>query len=203
MIQHNLFATPIQVFQIVPTDKEYAITNEILYKIYQDCEENVWALEDGKSTGQHSLDLHGITEFNWLTSKTLEYVKEFWKTLKYREEASIFLDSSWANLHGYGHATGEHSHYGGSNRAHISAVYYFKKPENSGNIEFVDPLEYIHRMTPAHEFSEVTGVYYPIDSKQFDLILFPSWLYHRTQKNLSREDRIAISMNFIGKWPWQ
>ena len=55
-------------------------------------------------------------------------------------------------------------------------------------------------MTPIHEFSERIGTYTEFLAEQNDLILFPSWLKHRTQANSSNEKRIAISINFIGIW---
>jgi uncharacterized protein (TIGR02466 family) len=201
MTQHNLFATPVQIVKIIPTAEEHDKTQRLLSRIYADCTENAWALEGGKSTGEHGLMLHGCSEMNWLTNAAMEYAKEYWKILEYKQDPTIWLglESSWANLHKQGHATGEHSHCGGWSKAHISTVYYFKKPANSGNIEFVHPLEYVLRMTPAEEFSEIKGVYNEFPAKEFDLILFPSWLSHRTQINKSTEDRIAISMNFQGK----
>lgn len=201
IIQHNLFSTPVQVVQIVPTKEQFEVTDRLLSRIYADCEENVWALEDGKSTGQTGLSLHGCPEMDWLSKVALHHAQEYWKTLGYIQRPDIWLDldSSWANLHKQGQSTGEHSHCGGWSRAHISAVYYFKKPANSGNIEFVHPLEYVLRMTPAEEFSEMNGVYNEFPAEQFDLVMFPSWLSHRTQINKSTEDRIAISMNFQGK----
>jgi ectoine hydroxylase-related dioxygenase (phytanoyl-CoA dioxygenase family) len=39
-----------------------------------------------------------------------------------------------------------------------------------------------------------------VESNEFDLLIFPSWLNHRSQPNKSNENRIAISMNFIGNW---
>jgi uncharacterized protein (TIGR02466 family) len=198
MTQHNLFFTPVQVFKIVPSDEQYQNLNSLLEIVYARCSNGVWALEDGKSTGQFDLFLHGRPELSWITEPALAYVKDYWNTLNYMPGADIKLDSCWANLHTHGQATGEHSHCGGWNRSHISAVFYFKKPANSGHLEFIDPLEYIHRMTPAKEYSEMVGVYQPFIAEQFDLIIFPSWLGHRTQPNKSTEDRVAISMNFKG-----
>ena len=129
----------------------------------------------------------------------MPHVKEFWHYLGYRQDASISITASWANQHLTGDFTGEHTHCGGAEQSHVSAVYYFKKPVNSGHIEFVDPLEYVRRMTPIDHYSELYS-YLEVPADQYDLILFPSWLKHRTQKNSSTDERVAVSINFVGAW---
>lgn len=197
---YNLFATPVEKVQIVPTEEQYEKTVVLLDKMFNDVKENNWALETGKSTGELGLDLHDCPEMWWLVDQAIEHIRLYWKALGYRHTDAIIPESSWANIHSVNQTTGEHAHCGGFKKAHISSVYYIKKPPRSGHIEFVDPLEYIHRMTPVHEFSERTGTYNEFATEQYDLILFPSWLKHRTQANKSNEDRIAISINFIGSW---
>jgi uncharacterized protein (TIGR02466 family) len=163
--------------------------------------ENAWALESGKSTGEHDLYLFRAPQMRWLMDTMYPHIYEFWKRMDYRRGVEIIPTSGWANLHKHNQTTGEHSHCGGAIKAHVSVVYYLKKPANSGNIEFVDPLEYIHKMSPKHVYDETLGsMYSEVEADQFDLVIFPSWLKHRTQPNLSNEDRVAISVNFIGLW---
>lgn len=202
-MNHNLFPVNIFKTKIVPTEKEYDEFNQLLTTSFSNANEGVWALESGKSTGEHDLYLFHEPAAQWLVDKAMEHTYSFWKLLDYRRGAQIKITSSWANLHSYGQVTGEHSHYGGAIRSHISAVYYFKKPAQSGNIEFVDPLEYIRKMEPIHEYSEYTPdgiahMYKEVSTDQFDLVLFPSWLKHRTQPSKSTEDRVAVSINFLG-----
>jgi len=201
----NLNIFPVKVFKtkIIPTEQQYADFDNLLSKSFETTNENIWALETGKSTGQHDLYLHHAPAARWLVEQAMDHVVAYWSALDYRRGADIKVTSCWANLHKYGQSTGEHSHYGGAIRAHISAVYYFKKPAGSGNIEFVDPLEYIRKMEPIHEYSEYTPdgiahMYKEIEADQFDLVLFPSWLNHRTQASTSMEDRVAVSINFLG-----
>lgn len=197
----DLFPTPIYSVSIPPTEQEYVELDAVLAQSFSTVPENNWALESGKSTGDHDLYLYSVPQMQWLMTQVMPHVELFWQQLNYRHDSDVRITSAWANLHKYGQTTGQHNHCGGAIKAHISAVYYFKKPAMSGDIEFVDPLEQLHRMTPVHEYSEVSGsMYKAIPTNQFDLLLFPSWLMHRTQPNLSQEDRIAISMNFIGKW---
>jgi len=195
---YNLFSTPVDKVQLLPTEEEYYQTINLLNKIFNDSKEKNWALETGKSTGEHGLNLHDCPEIFWLIDQAVVHVREYWKKLNYQAVDNIVPDSCWANIHETGQLTGEHAHCGGFKKSHISTVWYLKKEENSGHIEFIDPLEYIHRMTPIAEFSERTGMYNEFETDTFDFIMFPSWLKHRTQPNNSSESRIAISINFIG-----
>lgn len=197
----HLFPLYIKKHKIVPSENEYNQLDSYLSRLFSESTVDTWALETGKSTGQFDLYLYRRHEIQWLINHAMMHVYTFWQELDYRKAHNIKISSCWANLHKFSQTTGEHSHCGGAIRAHISAVYYFKKPVNSGNIEFVDPLEYIHKMTPRHQYDELCkSMYSQVIADQFDLLLFPSWLKHRTQPSRSYDDRVAISMNFIGQW---
>jgi len=198
----NLFPTPVHKVKIVPTDEQFKNLDMLLTEWFDNSKEAVWALETGKSTGQKDLFLHHRPEMQWLLEATHFAACQYWIALDYAHNAQLVCPTSWANLHKPGQVTGEHSHCGGSQKAHVSAVYYFKKPADSGNIEFRDPLEYIHSLSPRNEYNDeiIPKAHTEIESDQFDLLLFPSWMKHRTQVNKSTGDRIAISLNFIGVW---
>jgi uncharacterized protein (TIGR02466 family) len=197
----NLFPIPIKKVKIIPSEHQYNSLGSLIDRLLSSTSENNWALESGKSTGELDLYLYKKIEMKWLVDAALLHANNYWQDMDYRRGAKVSITSSWANLHTYGQVTGEHSHCGGAVKAHISAVYYLKKPKDSGNIKFTDPLEYIHKMTPAHNYDETFGsTYCEVDTDQFDLILFPSWLKHQTQPNMSYDDRVAISINFIGTW---
>lgn len=194
-----LFSTDIYKAKIVPTQEQYADTDLLLKNIFEKVPSNTWAMETGKSTGSEMLNLHFFKEMDWLKEAMYPHVKEYWNSLGYRKDAELGIIASWANSHLQNDYTGVHSHCGGAEQSHISSVFYFKKPKSSGNIEFVDPLEYIKQMTPIHHYSE-HDVYKEVEAEQFDLLLFPSWLRHRTQRNATDEERVAISINFVGFW---
>lgn len=201
MIQ-NLFSVPIYKVKVQPSDPERDGLEFLLNNMFAQMPTNEWAMESGKSTGSHNLNLHWFDDMQWLTNKVAPHVVEFWKQLNYRHNAQISILASWANQHLKGDWTGDHTHCGGAEQSHISAVYYFKKPMGSGNIQFVDPLEYVKRMVPIHHYSEMDS-YQEVFAEQYDLILFPSWLKHRTQKNTTDQERVAISINYVGSWNYQ
>jgi hypothetical protein len=199
----NLFSVPVFKFKVVPTAEQYNTLDEYLKNVFNSASDKAWASETGKSTGEYNLLLHTHPEIQWLINATSFYMMGAWNKINYAHGAELSCVTAWANLHGPGHTTGEHTHCNGATSSHLSAVYYFKKPQDSGHIEFRDPLEYIHSLSPRDMY--VTDEYHSkihttVESNEFDLLIFPSWLNHRSQPNKSNENRIAISMNFIGNW---
>jgi uncharacterized protein (TIGR02466 family) len=195
----NLFSIPVFKFRIVPSDIEHHQLSDALDAIFERSNEGKWASETGKSSGEHHLFLHTIQEMRWLLTIVTARVCKVWAELNYEDGKNITCPASWANLHIPGQVTGEHSHCSGAEKSHLSAVYYFKKPVNSGNIEFRDPLDYIHSLTPRKNYVlETNAAYSEVVAEEFDLLVFPSWLKHRSQINQSQDNRIAISMNFVG-----
>lgn len=99
---------------------------------------------------------------------------------------------------------------GSFNRSHIhpdclwSGVYYVQAPEGAGQIEFTEPRTQNMMRTARHKPGEKrprhcwTKVRYtPTPGK---MIIFPAWLYHSVDPNLSEADgedaeRIIISFN--------
>lgn len=99
---------------------------------------------------------------------------------------------------------------GNGNRAHIhpnslwSGVYYVQAPEGAGKIEFIDPRTVLIMNQPKYETKKKrprdcwTKVKYkPIPGR---MVIFPAWLYHGVESNISKEpgragDRVIISFN--------
>lgn len=99
---------------------------------------------------------------------------------------------------------------GNGNRAHIhpgclwSGVYYVQAPENAGNIEFIDPRSVLIMNQPKYENKRKrprecwTKVNFKPTAGR--MVIFPAWLYHGVDSNLSKQkgragDRIIISFN--------
>lgn len=99
---------------------------------------------------------------------------------------------SWVNVHPPGGWTSEHDH-SASNLAAAVAVY-LRVPENSGYIEFRDPLEYHWKSMPFLT-NNSDYVWKKVPVSQGDVLIFPPWLIHRTEINNSNEDRWVASFN--------
>lgn len=98
------------------------------------------------------------------------------------------VTQSWANKHGPGGVTVEHSH---SHTTFVVACY-LRCPENSGNIEFKDPLEYHKSGWP---IIPEESLYAEVPVETNDVLIFPGWIKHRVQPNLSNSDRYVLTFN--------
>ncbi len=96
--------------------------------------------------------------------------------------------NSWINIHDESGETLEHFH----NHTDFVVTSYLSLPEGSGYIEFRDPLEYHRANTYIQPELELWKA---VPCKTNDILIFPGWLKHRTQPNLTNNRRIVMTMN--------
>jgi uncharacterized protein (TIGR02466 family) len=99
----------------------------------------------------------------------------------------------WVNINPPSAANQIHDH----KDSIISGVYYVDASEGQGGINFYrgDPAEYFLSDTvPKQTTFNATKASY--NAKTGALLLFPSWLKHSVDPNLTQKDRISISFNF-------
>ena len=108
------------------------------------------------------------------------------------ENQSVKITSMWAIVN-IGGASNARHHHGNSD---ISAAYYVRAPKNCGEIVFYDPRPapvYSHPETKsANNLNATVNSINPVEG---GLVLFPSYLDHSVNANLSKEERIVISFN--------
>ena len=107
---------------------------------------------------------------------------------------SLSLDNLWFNVNPPGTYNIIHTH----PHSVISGVYYIDAPEeNMGNIRFYrdDAAEYYmpDNCTANNSFTALSVEYPP---KAGILLLFPSWLKHSVQGNMSNKNRVSMSFNY-------
>ena len=68
--------------------------------------------------------------------------------------------------------------------------------QEGGDIELINPLDYLHRFTPLAKDHGDMLMSESISCVTGDFLLFPGWMRHRTQPATS--NRKAISINFNG-----
>lgn len=148
-------------------------------------------LEQGNALSTVSLPSHmqphtwkELEDFQkWLGDK-IDYLRSINRFVLNHSEVT----NSWANRHGSNGLTLEHSH----NHATFVVSCYLHCPENSGNIEFKDPLEYHKSGWPL--FPE-ESLYCQVPVTTNDILIFPGWIKHRVQPNLSNENRYVLTFN--------
>jgi hypothetical protein len=92
------------------------------------------------------------------------------------------IKKMWVNISSFGNYNIIHTHNSNNKPSLLSGVLYLKIPKNSGFITFYNPLD-----INSHE------KYFP---KVGDLLIFPQYLPHSVEPNLSKEDRISIAFNY-------
>lgn len=130
------------------------------------------------------------------------YVEEqanlLWENLGYVDRGCRIYQS-WANRYPPGSYIEAHNHA----PIPLTASFYLRKPENSGNPIFENPLaltlkhqpfEELHNLSNYHSlFDEAVGV------SEGDLVVFPAYLNHKTEPNQSDQDRLIIGFNLVAK----
>lgn len=125
-----------------------------------------------------------LMEFQeWLGNKiaTIRRDYEFFNT-------NSKVDQSWVNLHRKGGKTLTHAH----TFTTFVVSSYLECPPNSGNIEFLDPLEY-HKSQ--HPIIPEVVLWKQVECKTNDVLIFPGYLKHRTQENITDNERIVMTFN--------
>lgn len=171
-----------------------------------------WRAADGagivrsnvRGTGAwHSrLDMHQRAEYRALVDHVLAAALPIHEEMGYDPAYELAIDNMWANVHAR-HAF---------NRSHVhpnvlwSGAYYVQAPAGSGRIYFTDPRPQALAITARYAPDEPrkplawAEVYFePIEGR---LLLFPAWLQHEVEPNLSEQgglagDRISVSFNLF------
>jgi len=113
------------------------------------------------------------------------------------EKVTARMTNCWANENDKDSSNVIHNH----PRSALSGVYYVQTPENCGDLFFRDPREAPAMVEPpmrertSWTFQKVT--YKPQVGR---LLIFPSWLMHGVEPNLSDQTRVCVSFNVGYTW---
>ena len=192
MNKPNLFfPTPVWTLQL----DNYQSINEQMYKFIKFTQSNDHlGISKSNIKGWHSKD------FNMQENEPRNFIKFILPAIEQvitdmnweKQKQSININNMWAIINTGGSANLRHQH----GNSTISGAYYVRAPENSGDIIFYDPrpapvYTYPKALNPNLLNAQVNG----ISPKEGALVLFPSYLDHSVNENLSNEERIVISFN--------
>ena len=196
-IREDWFPTSIWYFDFENRD---SINAQILPEILAERDRDPQGMTDRSSVlGWHSADnLHGRESFQPLVERIHGCVAEViaflrWDTAKVTPR----LINCWAIANDKYSSNVVHNH----PQSTLSGVYYVQAPENSGDLFFRDPREQPGLVDPP--FTERTSWTFPtvIYKPQVGrLLIFPGWLLHGVEPNLSDETRVCVSFNVGFRW---
>ncbi len=192
MNKPNLFfPTPVWTLQL----DNYQSINEQMYKFIKIIQsKDREGISKSNIKGWHSKD------FNMQENEPKNFIKFILPAIEQvitdmnweKQKQSININNMWAIINTGGSANLRHQH----GNSTISGAYYVCAPKNSGDIVFYDPrpapvYTYPKALKPNLLNAQVNG----INPKEGALVLFPSYLDHSVNENLSNEERIVISFN--------
>ena len=115
----------------------------------------------------------------------------FLGNLKYKD-VQYFITKSWVAYTEKGEHITAHDH----GASHFSFVYYVKINKNHSPLTFYEPTQRFY-MPDATEWNDQNHQNVTINNEPGQLIVFPSWLKHGTQKTEETSPRISISGDII------
>ena len=194
MNKPNLFfPTPVWTLQL----DDYQLINEQMYKFIKITQsKDQQGISKSNIKGWHSKD------FNMQENEPKNFIKFILPAIEQvitdmnweKQKQSVNINNMWAIINTGGSANLRHQH----GNSTISGAYYVRAPKNSGDIVFYDPrpapvYTYPKAVNPNLLNAQVNG----ISPKEGALVLFPSYLDHSVNENLSNEERIVISFNIL------
>jgi uncharacterized protein (TIGR02466 family) len=200
---HKEYYYPTQVYftDLADGDALNAHIKKHIYAWREKDPKGVVRTNTPQSDGWHSqVDMHVRTEFTPLLLEIFEMVQGVFDDQGYDREFEPACDSMWANINPRYAYNRHHTH----PHALWSGVYYVQTPDNCGLLYFNDPRPQTQILTPYFDrqrrpMETWNEVYYQPQAGR--LIVFPAWLVHAVQPNLSdaegeQGERISVSFNF-------
>ena len=188
---HLFFSTPIWINQISNYEN---INTELKNYIYNEREKNPEGAKKSNVNGWHSeeFDLKNENLKSFITEIS-QNIGSAVKDMGWDLETQIVKITSMWSIINNKDAFNEKHHHGNSA---LSAAYYVKAEQNAGDIVFFDPRQAnVFHHPISNKVNSINAQVQSVTPKPGTLVLFPSYLEHKVNTNLSNEDRIVISFN--------
>lgn len=146
--------------------------------------------------GWQSNDIQDDEEVKPLLDQINLSLEELKQYSNIKNDCSIRVSNLWVNVNKKYSYNSNHIH----GNSFFSGVFYVKVPENSGRINFENPSPiqelFIDKVKPfMNNYNHFTAHSWTYDPRPNMVVMFPSWIEHNVDQNLSDEDRISIAFN--------
>ena len=145
--------------------------------------------------GWHSTtDMGNKPEYQQLVTELLRMQKEIYDHERIDRYAR--LGNMWANINPPGGMNQPHVH----PNALFSGVYYVKSQPKSGRLKIYDPRPGVQTIMPVRKSGDPGRDMWrdaSLEPVVGRIIMFPAWLWHSVEENMSDDIRISVSFNFI------
>ena len=188
---HLFFSTPIWATKIEGYEK---VNDEMLTYILNLQTNDPIGVVKSNFKGWHSKDFNmkDVSPINFISS-----IKNNLNTLISDMNwdlniQSVKISSMWAIINEKGAWNQKHQH----SNSDISAAYYVTAHEGCGDIVFYDPRPArVYKQPIAKSPNKLNGTVSSIKPEAGMLVLFPSYLDHSVNPNISNKKRVVISFN--------
>lgn len=185
-----LFPTLLWKFQLSP--QTYEPLNRRIMEKLDELTASAPPLKPGGmwQTDQHFNQLQGMEDIDGIMRGTTRGALD---SLKVSYE-NFDITGCWANISAPGAPHSIHTH----PNNYLSGVYYVKTQPKANGIFFHDPRPQVAVISPPPlELGPANAGRLRVQTDIGCLILFPSWLEHSVDANLSTENRISIAFNIM------
>ena len=178
------------------------LDRSLFEKTAYDCERQSEGLQISNMGGYHSPNFLRFDD-DPMRSKLLDVINKELKKCAIEfglklEGKKIKVSNFWFNINRKKDHNKMHTHSGSI----FSGVFYIKTPDRCGRLVLEDPsaqlmqsfLKYWHLEV---EWNQYTSMVWSVSPDPGDLVIFPSWMSHYVEPNMSDEDRISISFNTV------
>ena len=189
----KLFPQPVFKFKVKDHEN---INSNLLKYIYDLQKKDPIGVKKSNINGWHSQPFD-LSDPENLTNKFFKsidiHIQSVFKSYGWIfDQSKVICTSMWAIINKKNSFNIEHTH---SNN-YLSAAYYVKAPENSGNFKTSNPNIISRNIYPKPEKpTEFNSNNITIKINEGDLLIFPAYLPHSVEENKSNEDRVIISFN--------
>ena len=189
---HKPFPYLIHTFDIRGfTERE----NEFSKFVYGERRKNVGNVRSNRGGWQSGMS-YGDSDDSLSTFIKEEVVRYIQSMDMLRSDVKGCFRELWYNINGRDSYNVMHSH----PDSHLSGVFWIKTPKDSGELVFFHPNAFncaTEYQWYKDEYRDMYGLYAHIAITPMPgrMVLFPSYLYHRVERNNSRQDRISCSFN--------
>ena len=151
--------------------------------------------------GYHSKDIRTLDNLPYLNRLMQQIFNCVSSIHQFNRKGELQLENFWINISGEGSSNTPHTHSG----MNYSGVFFIRIPKemNGGRFLFyrnfndaaLNSIGYMGEFKDGYVMQPYDYPIITIPPKENLLIVFPSWVPHAVETNLSREDRISLSFN--------
>ena len=142
------------------------------------------------STYAYDKRLYKRKEFQEISKAISVYVRSYLDRRKWKRQDKIIMTELWVNYQDKYQFQEYHDH----KERVLSGIFYLEVPENAPGLIIQNPQK--ANFDDLFFFQEEVRDVNEINVETGDLIMFPSWLDHGVNANMTDKPRINIAFNF-------